>query len=169
MSLRGWEGGELLFPSFPRSNINRLPKTTLTKIGLPEGEKYTPNAFRRDSAHELLQTGNTLEVTKGPGGWWGSGVRSYVDLEMDNAFRISMALIVLSDGSSSEDEQKTKHARQRRTPWRKAQLPNDDTSVSTQIHRHPQGPLKFRWVLYISGVQWIPSSIIGGRFQKVSP
>ena len=140
LSLRGWEGGELLFPSFPRSNINRLPKTTLTKIGLPEGEKYTPNAFRRDSAHELLQTGNTLEVTKGPGGWWGSGVRSYVDLEMDIDFRISMALIVFSDGSSSEDEQKTKQDRHRRKTWRKAKLPNGDTAVSPNTSTASGGP-----------------------------
>ena len=75
--------------------------------------------------------GSALEVARGAGGWWwGSGLHSYVDLEMVNDFRISRALIVLSDGSSAEDEQKTKQDRQRRETWRNAQLPNEDTSDS---------------------------------------
>ena len=47
-------------------------------------------------------TGNSLEVVKGSGGWRGSGCRSYVDLEMDHAFRISRALIALSDSDSPD-------------------------------------------------------------------
>ena len=59
----------------------------------------------------------------------GPGSRPYVDLEMDNDFHIPRALIVVSRGSSSEEEQKTKQDRQRRNKWRKAKLHNDDASV----------------------------------------
>ena len=96
--------GDLLSTGFTRNNVNRILKATLIRISFPEGGEFTSKAFRRGAAQELLQTGNTLEVIKGSGGWWGSGCRSYVDIEMDNAFRISRALIVLSDGSSSEEE-----------------------------------------------------------------
>ena len=132
-------GRVLLLPSFSRNNINRILKTTLTKIGLPDGAIYTSKAFRRGATQELLQTRNTLEAIRGAGGWWVSGFRSYVDLEMGNDFRISMAPIVLSDGSSSEDEQKTKQGRQRRETWRNSQLLKGGTSSPPQIHRLPQG------------------------------
>ena len=45
-------------------------------------------------------TGNSLELINGPGGWRGSGFRSYLYLEMDHAFRIPRALIALSDSDS---------------------------------------------------------------------
>ena len=68
-------------------------------------------------------TGNSLEVVKGSGGWWGSGFRSYVDLEMDHAFRISRALIALRDSDSSDAGDKPpaeKADRKRRRKWRYA-------------------------------------------------
>ena len=64
-----WGSRGLLFPSFHRSNINRILKTTRTKIGLPEGVKYRPDAVRRGATQEILQTGNTLEVIKEARGW----------------------------------------------------------------------------------------------------
>ena len=123
--------GELLFPGFSRNNVNRILKTTLVKIGFPGGEKFTSKAFRRGATQELLLAGNTLEVIKGSGGWWGSGFRSYVDLEMDNAFRISRCLIVLSDGSSSEDEKRAKQDQRRRKQHRRKPYPKAETSVSS--------------------------------------
>ena len=66
-------------------------------------------------------TGNSLEVVKGSGGWWGSGFRSYVDLEMDHAFRISRALIALSDSDSSDTGDLPRGDREdkkRRRKWR---------------------------------------------------
>ena len=80
--------GEPLYPYFARRNFNRKLKFALAKLKLPEAHKYTSKAFRRWDTQELLMTGNSLEVIKGPGGWWGSGLRSYVGLEMGRAFRI---------------------------------------------------------------------------------
>ena len=75
--------GELLFPEFTRRNVNRKLEFTLTKLKFPDGRKYTSKVFRRGATQELLMTGNSLEVAKGSGGWWGSGFRIYVDLEMN--------------------------------------------------------------------------------------
>ena len=54
------------------------------------------------ATQELLMAGNSLEVIKGAWGWWGSGFRIYVDLEMDQASRIPRALIELIDSDSSD-------------------------------------------------------------------
>ena len=127
--------GDLLFPEFTSHNVNRKLKFTLTKLGFPDGRKFTPNAFRRGATQELLMTGNSLEVIKGPGGWWGSGFRSYVDLEMDHAFRISRALIALSDSDSSDQWDLPKAAsadKKRRRKWRHthARAPSQTSSAS---------------------------------------
>ena len=130
--------GGLIFPTHTRHNINRILKFTLSKIGFKDGPKYTSKAFRRGATQELLTTGNSLEVIKGSGGWWGSGFRSYVDIEMDHAFRISRCLIALSDDSSSEDNRVTRDQadRNRRRRWRKtaakgAVLSSASSSISS--------------------------------------
>ena len=127
--------GELLFPEFTRHNVNRKLKFTLAKLGFPDGHKFTSKAFRRGATQELLMTGNSLEVIKGSGGCWGSSFRSYVDLEMDHAFRISRALIALSDSDSSDQGDLPKAAsadQKRRRKWRHthARAPSQTSSAS---------------------------------------
>ena len=111
--------GELIFPNFSKHNVNRILKTTLMKIGFEDGSQFTSKAFRRGATQELLTTGNSLEVIKGSGGWLGPGFRSYVDLGMDSAFRISKLLVELSDDDSSDDE-RIRLDKEKRKRWRKA-------------------------------------------------
>ena len=118
--------GGLISPTHTRRNVNRIPKFTLAKVGFKDSRKFTAKAFRRGATQELLTTGNSLEVIKGSGCWWGSSFRSYVDLEMDKDFRISRMLVTLSDSSSDEDlpKKRTKQTKNRRTgqtrrKWRK--------------------------------------------------
>ena len=89
------------------------------KIGFEDGSQFTFKAFRRGATQELLTTGNSLEVVKGSGGWLGPGFRSYVDLGMGSAFRISKLLVALSDDDSSEDE-RIRLDKEKRKRWRKA-------------------------------------------------
>ena len=117
------KAGGLLFPDVTRHNANRILKFTLAKLRFQDAHKFTSKAFRRGATQELLMTGNSLEVVKGSGGWWGSGFRSYVDIEMDHAFRISRALIALRDSDSSDAGDKPpaeKADRKRRRKWRYA-------------------------------------------------
>ena len=118
--------GGLVFPKHSKNNLNRILKFNLSKLGFLDARKFTSKAFHRGAANELLTTGNSLEVIKGSGCWWGSSFRSYVDLEMDKDFRISRMLVTLSDSSSDEDlpKKRTKQTKNRRTgqtrrKWRK--------------------------------------------------
>ena len=118
--------------------MNRVLKSPLTKIGFKDSRKFTSKAFRRGATQELLTAGNSLEVIKGSGGWWGSGFRSYVDVEMDRAFRISLCLVALSGDSSSDDERVSRNRadRNRRRRWRKTAaratvLSSESSSVSS--------------------------------------
>ena len=135
--------GEHTFPSFSKNNVNRLLKTNLMKSGFVDGAKYTSKAFRRGSTQELLQTGNSLEVIKGAGGWAGSGFRSYVDLEMDTSFKITRLLVVLSDDDLSEDEGVKKRGRddkKRRLKWRRQTAKGSSSpknSESSSLSRSP--------------------------------
>ena len=76
----------------------------MSKVGFKDSREFTSNAFRHGGAQELLKSGNSLEVIRGPGGWWGSGFRIYVAVEMDRAFRISRCLVAISGDSPSDDE-----------------------------------------------------------------
>ena len=115
------EVGGPISPSFTRRNVNRVLKFSLSKVGPKDSRKFTSNAFRRGATQELLTSGNSLDVIKGSGGWWGSGFRSYVDVAMGHAFRISRCLITLSEDSSSDDERVSRYTadRNRRRRWRK--------------------------------------------------
>ena len=133
--------GERVFPSFRKNNVNQLLKLNLRILGFSDGHLYTSKAFRRGSTQELHQSGNSLEVIKGAGGWHGAGFKSYIDHEIDSSFRISRLLVALSDGDSSEEEGKkesTKADAKRRRIWRaktaKGDLsPPEDESLSPSL------------------------------------
>ena len=116
------EVGGLIPPSFTRRNVNRVLKFTLSKVGVKDSREFTSKVFRRGAAQELLTSCNSLEVIRGSGGWWGSGFRSYVDVEMDPSFRISRCLFALSGDSASNDERVSRYTadKKRRQQWRKA-------------------------------------------------
>ena len=72
------------------------------------------------------------------GTWRDSGLRIYVDIEMDRSFRTSRALIALSGGTSSEGERITKDVADTRPRqrWRKTEteataLSSSSSSVSS--------------------------------------
>ena len=81
------EPGELRFPKYTQNNFNRRLKFILTKIKFIDDRKFTSKAFRRGPTQEIVQTGNNLETAKGSGGWHGAGFLSYVDTEIDAAFK----------------------------------------------------------------------------------
>ena len=77
----------------------------LTKARFTDAQRFTSKAFRRGSAHELLQTGHGIDTLKGSGGWDGQGFLSYFEAEIDAPFNAQKMLISLSDGDSSEEDQ----------------------------------------------------------------
>ena len=111
--------GDLVFPPHTPRNVKRVLKFTLTKVG-PEGSpEFTDNPIRMGGYTGVLTSGNSLEVIRGPVGRRGSVFRSYVDIAMGRAFRISRALIAISGDSSSADERVTKDVSdKRRRRWR---------------------------------------------------
>ena len=108
-------------PAYTPHNVNRLLKFHLANVGHKDSQKFISKPFRRGANQELLTAGNPLEVTKGRGGWRGSGFRSYADIGMGHTILISRALIAHSDNASSEDERVAKYVadkRRRRQRWR---------------------------------------------------
>ena len=99
-------------------NFNRCLKFILAKAKFKDAPRFTAKAFRRGATQETLQTGNNLETAKGAGAWAGPGFLSYVDMEVDAAFKAQKMLISLSDGSSSEEEEKKPKATKLRRKWR---------------------------------------------------
>ena len=99
-------------------NFNRCLKFILAKAKFKDAPRFTSKAFRRGATQETLQTGNNLETAKGAGAWAGPGFLSYVDMEVDAAFKAQKMLISLSDGSSSEDEGGKPKTTKLRRKWR---------------------------------------------------
>ena len=115
------EVGGLLPPEFTRRNVNWRLKFTLAKLEFPDGRKYTSKASRRGATRELLKAGNSLEVAKGSGRWWGCGFRISVGLEMGHAFRIPRTVIALIDSGSVDQEYlppTVPGGKKRRLKWR---------------------------------------------------
>ena len=115
---------------------------------------YTSKAFRRGATQELIQTGNALDVIKGSGGWQGSGIRSYGDLEVENAFRISRRPIALSDADSPEDDRENKGDKPHRRNWRKkdAAQKSDTSSVSSTESGTPRISIGHLPALGVQGI-----------------
>ena len=53
---------------------------------------------------EILQAGNTSETVENSGGWVGNGFKSYVDTEIDNAFKVQKMTLSLGGSRSGENK-----------------------------------------------------------------
>ena len=122
-----------------------------------------PNAFRRGANQELLIARNSIDAIKGMGGLRGPGFRSYVEVEMDHAFRISRCLVALSDDSSSEGERISRNRadRNRRHRWRKKSAKATVvSSASSSVSSTSSGAPGNLWVLNRLGSQGPPLPLL---------
>ena len=105
--------GDLLFPSFSPCNLNRTFKMVMTKLGYPDGPKYSSHAFRRGATQEIKDCGSTLALIIKSGTWTHSGYKAYLGLQADFAINISR-LVLDALGSGSEDDDPDHPANEKR-------------------------------------------------------
>ena len=114
--------GDLLFPAFSPCDVNRTFKLIMTKLGYPDGAKYSPHAFRRGATQEIKDIGSTLALIIKSGTWTHAGYKAYLDLQADFAINISR-FVLDALGSGSEDDDPDHPANEKRMRKRMKGIP----------------------------------------------
>ena len=95
----------LLFPSLQGSNLNRILKTTLGKIGLSDAERYTAYAFRRGCLMEMKRAHPTVSEIMRTAGRTSGQFKTYLDLHEDEEAVILSLMRNLDTGGDSGGEE----------------------------------------------------------------
>ena len=93
--------GEPLFKKVYVGNFNRILKTVLAKLSVPEAERYSSHGFRRGAAQELKERGSPWAVVATAGIWKSPAFRGYVDMSKD--VETSVAKLFAVDPDSESD------------------------------------------------------------------
>ena len=89
--------GEQLFPNLAKSNINRILRAVLRKIGIQRADSFGTHAFRRGAARALLDNGGTMADLLRSGMWSSSAFKLYLDMDIHEDKAMSNILIEISD------------------------------------------------------------------------
>ena len=113
------DAGEKIFPTFSPCGVNRTFKKVMTKMGYPDGPKYSSHAFRRGATQEIKDSGSTLALIITSGTWTHAGYKAYLDLQADFAINISrFVLDALGSGSEDDDADHPKNEKRVRKRMR---------------------------------------------------
>ena len=96
--------GIALFPALKNKGPNRILKTVMRNISIPDSERYTFRGFRRGCLMEISLSGSTLAVMLGPGGWAAAGFRSYLSLQADEEAALRVLLANIENGNESDSD-----------------------------------------------------------------
>ena len=107
--------GSCLFSPINRRNFNRVLKSILAKLQVPQADRYSPHAFRRGSAQELNETGAPLPVIASAGAWRSNAVRGYIDLASNVESNVKQLFRV--DTDSESDHEVSAFGSQRKSHW----------------------------------------------------
>ena len=118
--------GELITDRYTGGYIDRNLKFGLMELRYQDGRKYTSESPRRGATQDLLDTGETPQIVKKSGAWFGGGFRSYIDLELGKSIKVSRMISSLGGDSSSDDENPRSRPDKRRNKVRKL-IPTNDT------------------------------------------
>ena len=69
--------GELLFPSIQGSNLNRILKAILARMGVDSAERYTTKAFRWGASMDIMASGSTIAQITRSAGWHSQAFRAF--------------------------------------------------------------------------------------------
>ena len=98
------DAGAKISPTFSPCNVNRTFKTVMTKMGYPDGPKYSSHAFRRGATQEINDSGSTLALIITSGTWAHAGYKAYLDLQADFAINISRFVLDAMGSGGEEDD-----------------------------------------------------------------
>ena len=84
------------------NNLNRLLKQTMLTLNFDRGGCYSSHAFRMGATDELKNGDSTLAAILKSGTWLSASYLQYLDLQADEAIKIS-ALLLAGLSSDSED------------------------------------------------------------------
>ena len=91
----------------------------MTKLGYPDGPKYSPHAFRRGATQEIKDSGSTIALIIQSGTWAHSGYKAYLGLQADFAINIPrFVLDALGSGSEDDDPDRPKNEKRVRKRMR---------------------------------------------------
>ena len=96
--------GEFLFPNLQRSNLNRILKAVMARIGFKDAEKYTTYAFRRGCLMEIKRSQSTVAQIMKTAGWSSAQFKVYLDLAEDEEAVIGSLMGQLTTNIDSEEE-----------------------------------------------------------------
>ena len=94
----------MLFRKVYVGNFNRILKTVLKKLSIPEAERYSSHGFRRGTAQDLKEKGSPWAVVATAGLWNSPAFRGYVDMSKDVETSVARLFAVDMD-SDSDGEQ----------------------------------------------------------------
>ena len=92
-----------LFSTMRSENGNRVLKTVLGKIDVPDANRYSLKGFRRWVTTEIKRPGSTTAVILGIGGWRGHGYKHYIQLHEDEEECVMKLISVIGQGKDSSD------------------------------------------------------------------
>ena len=85
--------GRPLFSGTSANSINEQMNAAMGEVGCCLGREYSPYAFRRSTAEEIKDSGSTSAAIIKSGTWAADGLKSYVDLQRDDALNIPRLLL----------------------------------------------------------------------------
>ena len=95
---------DLIFPSLQRTNLNRMLKVVMAKIGFSQAERYTMYAFRRGCLMEMKRAQSTVSEIMRTAGWTSAQFKTYLDLQEDEEAVIRSLMRTLGTADESGDE-----------------------------------------------------------------
>ena len=95
--------GAFIFGSINQGNFNRVLKTVLAQLGIPEAARYSSHAFRRGTTQELKESGSPWTVVASSGIWHSPCFRGYLDMSRDVELGVQQLFDVDFDSDSGDD------------------------------------------------------------------
>ena len=123
--------GSFIFPSFTRTNINRILKKTMILAVFDSGGIYPPHAFRRGATQETIASGSTFSVILTTGTWDAPGYRYYLDAHLDEALNIARIIMEHANSDSSDEDKSPDIARIKRNFFGYHRM----SQINKRIHR----------------------------------
>ena len=133
--------GAPLFEAVNRRNFNRILKTVLGQLLVPEAARYSPHAVRRGTAHELKECGSHWSVVDSAWVWRPLASWGYLDMSRDVEIGAQQLFEVDLDSESEADPSYVHWGKEGKPHW---PVFPDRLPMGSGVSRSPSGFLGSR-------------------------